>query len=224
MSSRCFLGLLLMSCSSAFFLSVSATSAQAQAGGTLQWRANLAKSQGQTSTGMLLHIEPFDYTSTLSETATQSLLVDGVVESSVVYGAPDSINVETWYKVKVLWRGPEPSVHPATVKETIPEQLRDLRPDEILLMREGGTVIVDGVSITERGVKPLAVTKRYLFVLESLRNASAYTTTLTEPVEVDDQGNIVHPAKMTVFSRSIAGYRGADELERYVQQITQKHL
>jgi hypothetical protein len=159
----------------------------------------------------------------LAETATHSLPVDGVVETSVVYGAPDSINVETWYKVKVLWRGPEPSVHPATVKETVPEQLRDLGQDEILVMRIGGTAVVDGVSITEWAEKPLAAGQRYLFFLDSLKDAGAYMTGLTEPVEVDEQGNLVHPAKKTVFSWSIAGFRDADELERFVQQITQKH-
>lgn len=223
MQSQFLAQLLLTFSASVLFLSASGARAQAPLPGSLQWRANLAKSQGQTRTEILQFEEAGDSTSTLAETITQSLFIDGVVESSAVSGAPDSEYVETWYKVKVLARGPEPRPREAYPSGPIPEQLGELRSDEILVVRLCGTAVVNGISISEHLERPLVESKRYLLFLDPLKHTGAYWTGLTPPVDVDGHGHLVRPAKETNFSRSVAKYRNVTELERDVRRMTQKH-
>lgn len=223
MQSRFVARLLLAFGSSVLFLSASGAHAQAPLPGSLQWRANLARSKGQTRTEIVQFDEAGDSTSTLAETITQSLFIDGVVESSAVSGAPDSAYVETWYKIKVLARGPEPRPREAYPSGPIPEQLGELRPDEIFVIRLCGTAVVDDISISEHLERPLVESKRYLLFLDPLRHTGAYWTGLTPPVDVDGHGYLVHPAKETNFSRSVAKYRKATELERDIQRMTQNH-
>ena len=224
MRSRCRCEIVLILCSSVLFLLPFEARAQAPLAGTLQWQANRARAQGSSTAEIVLGIESFDYTPTLSDIAKQSLFVDGLVESSIVVATPDAFDVQTWYRVKVLARGQQPSANRVAAKVfKIPEQLRDLQSDEIAVRTVGGTAVVDGISITETAEPPLTVGARYLFFLDPTTQPSIYDPTLAPPVQIDKGGTILHPAKKTNFSRSIEGYRDAEELEREVQRAARNH-
>ena len=195
--------------------------------GTLQWYANRAKSGGQTSYAFGPDEGKFDYTPKLEEIVKSYLLVDGVVESTFVYALNNSTHIETWYKIRVLSRGQEPSIimpASAKMKMAIPEQLGIFDSDEVALCEFGGSAVIDGVSLTARGEPPLIMGKRYLFFLDSTAVSNAYTNgSVTRPVLVDENGTIQHPSKKTTYLRSIDGFRDLDELKRYVRQVVQQH-
>jgi hypothetical protein len=215
-------------------LCLSASEAIAQAGSvgpTLQWHANRAKSAGQTSYEFGPDQVGFDYTPKLTEIIKNNLLVDGLVESSFVEAPSNAFSIFTWYKIKVLSRGQEPSVSRMAVKNEIPEQLRMLGPDEIIVRAFGGTAIVDGVTLTVWGEPRLTIGKRYLFFLDSrlvyvpdsMSHQSAYDIGfMTRPLLVDEQGKIQHPSEKTTFLRSVEGFQDVDGLERYAQQVHQQ--
>jgi hypothetical protein len=80
-----------------------------------------------------------------------------------------SRNITTWYKLKIaetISPGKAPSCFPCFNSVEPPGELLPLSPDEVIVARSGGGVIVDGVNvIMESDFPPLSLSKKYLFLL-----------------------------------------------------------
>jgi len=210
---------LIFACSLGLWLISVGVHAQTGMVGTLQWTANRAKAAGQSTYTFGPVLENFDYTPKLAQVVNDDLLVSGMVESSFVEAVPTSFNIQTWYKIKVQMRGPEPSAKNRLMGDAkIPDVLQPLASDEVIVCVLGGTAEIEGVTLTQIVDPPLTLGKRYLLFLEPMTTGAAYHIGfMTTPVLVDERGKIEHPDKVTPFLRSIDWVHDVEELKRYVK-------
>ena len=120
--------------------------------GTLSWRARTAKANGKDRLS-LREPEGFPPVVTSLDQALADysvLLVQPVATQTVV----DDSRIYTWYKGKVVDAFSKRPPAPVELsldklpKEMIPQQLLPLLRDEVLVLRHGGTVTVEQVTIT----------------------------------------------------------------------------
>lgn len=79
----------------------------------------------------------------------------------------DSGLIRSWHKFRVIQTISQAPPLPTYVTRVLPTELSPVAENEILIHREGGTVVVDGVEITsnEEGAPPFRSSQRYLLVL-----------------------------------------------------------
>jgi hypothetical protein len=151
----------------------------------------------------------------LKELILQSLIVDGEVLSSTV-DASDGFEIYTWYRVRVLSRGPEPSWVGVVNGGDVPESLPRPNDGEILVRLHGGTVVVDGITITQDDKPQLTIGSRYLFFLEPLRDGAFVPTYQSWPVELNDNGIINH-ASHSKFAQRFDRFQTLQDLLGYAK-------
>ena len=189
-------------------------------GGTLAWRAQIAKDRGLKSITMGGSHEN-DLQMNLREQLHNSLVIDGEVESSTV-DASDGASIYSWYRVKVIARGPTPTWVVQGHEGRIPASLKSVGEGEILVRLDCGSVVVDGITITEVREPSLTLGKRYLLFLEpyeiSTRPTELFVSTLqTEPTELDRDGSIVH-ARKSSFTDKLANFTSIKDVLDYGKQ------
>jgi hypothetical protein len=79
---------------------------------------------------------------------------------------PDADDVNTWYKFRIselLTEQPNNSLEALT--DRVPQDLLPLQPEEFLIVRNGGKIVVDGVTVTETPRNDLSFDTLHRYVL-----------------------------------------------------------
>ncbi len=89
--------------------------------------------------------------------------------------APSEL-ITSWYKFRILDVVSEGRPHKSFAVRQIPEELLPVGKDEVLVPKEGGTVVIDGVEVTqpEESVAPFRRGRKYLLVLSAVPSAGVY--------------------------------------------------
>lgn len=84
-------------------------------------------------------------------------------------GESPSELITSWYKFKVLDVISEGRPHKSFAVRQIPEELLPVAKDEVLVPKEGGTVVIDGVAVTqpEESIAPFRQGRKYLLILSA---------------------------------------------------------
>ncbi|MDQ3918232.1 MAG: hypothetical protein M3348_07125 [Acidobacteriota bacterium] len=82
-------------------------------------------------------------------------------------GESPSELIKSWYKFKVLDAISEGRPHPSFAVRELPTELLPVAADEVLVPAEGGTVVIDGVEVTqhEESVARFRRNRKYLLLL-----------------------------------------------------------
>jgi hypothetical protein len=139
--------------------------------GTINWYVQMAKAKGEARIGMPAPIiEYVTHFKDINEALTYyNFLIAQPIEAKTL--AYDDNKIVTWYKFKII-RGlskkklrhcescPTPSEAP---KEMLP-----LNPNEILVPKNGGTLVTDGVEVSMRDslFPEFEISRQYLLVLQ----------------------------------------------------------
>ncbi len=133
--------------------------------GTIQWYANKAKQQGETSITVPGPVGiPEQITSLDQALSTYHAFLGTPISAQTQL--IDPYHVVTWYKIKIdetLIAHPNPEV-PA---QTLPTSLLPVASGEIVTYVPGGTVTMDGVkvTVTDQDTHLLTLNTKYLFLL-----------------------------------------------------------
>jgi len=156
---------------------------------SLAWYAQLARQRGQTSI-TLASGETHDYTPPLSDTLRKSLVLRGIVVEHTT-DTSDGFKIRQFYRIHVLAQGAKkPSASTAAVSVQPPTHFQTPSSGEIILYTDGGTAVIDGVSITQPGPALLQIQKPYLFFLTPQSNGIYTLSFNTKPLPLDGQGKI----------------------------------
>jgi hypothetical protein len=140
--------------------------------GTLSWHAQRAKVKGSEEVTIPAPIVEYRGVESLDEAISgyhyTVALAQLVGEHSF---ARDEQTVATWYKFKVkdyLVRQAPTECPICTQQPEVPQELLPLAADEILVLKPGGTVNVDGVTVksVEPGFPAFSRSEKYLLFLE----------------------------------------------------------
>lgn len=127
----------------------SSSSSPSEDKGSLAWQATQAKAEGRTSITIATPDELVAGTETLDDAiAHTSLILAKVFATQVVH---DRFTIYTWRKYHVLERlSSQPMVREHALPESLPGSLLPIDPGDFVIAAVGGTVDIDGVSITMR--------------------------------------------------------------------------
>ena len=118
----------------------------------LRWHAQVAKSNGQREITVPGLIADYDGNAS-SQTTNDVLTYCGVVRAQPLQALSYSVDsnvIATWYKFKILENLSTPNkvACPSCIDSDLPSELLPVAPDEFLLWKAGGSLVVDGVTIT----------------------------------------------------------------------------
>jgi hypothetical protein len=139
--------------------------------GSVKWYARLAKAKGQNRISKASPESSYaDDVRDLNDALRYSHMILGVPleKQSLPYG---ETGVITWYKFKIVEKLSHKELKPCDCMPdnlVAPQEMFPLSADEILVPRAGGTVVVDGVEITEDDSQfpQFALSTRYLLFLK----------------------------------------------------------
>lgn len=140
--------------------------------GTLKWYARLAKAKGQNTISKWSPEATYaDEVKDLNDALSyyQMILAVPIEKQSLPFGDRDVI---TWYKFQIVEKLSHNELKPCDCVPAdlvAPEEMFPLGADEILIPRSGGSVMVDGVEITEDDLQfpQFALSTRYLLFLRT---------------------------------------------------------
>jgi hypothetical protein len=142
--------------------------------------AELAKAKGENSVTVpgvaTLYPNastPEELNGTLSEYAV--VVAEPVQEKSYLSSRPHAEGetpselITSWYKFRILDVISEGRPHQSFAVRQLPEELLPVGKDEVLVPKEGGTVVIDGVEVTqpEESVAPFRQGRKYLLILST---------------------------------------------------------
>lgn len=140
--------------------------------GSLKWYARLAKAKGQNRISMWgPHATYANEVKDLNDALRyyQMILAVPIEKQSLPF---QDASIRTWYKFKIVEKLSHKELKPCDcipADLVAPEEMFPLGADEILIPRGGGSVIVDGVEVTEVDVEfpQFALSTRYLLFLRT---------------------------------------------------------
>ena len=140
--------------------------------GSLKWYARLAKAKGQNRiTKWCPESEYAEGVKDLNEALrySQMILAAPIEKQSFPFEDRD---VRTWYKFKIVEKLSQKELKPCDCMPAdlvAPQEMFPLGADEILIPRGGGSLMVDGIEVTEDdvGYPQFALTTRYLLFLNT---------------------------------------------------------
>ena len=95
--------------------------------------------------------------------ANYSIVVAKPIEAISIQTDPR--NIMTYYKFRVLESLSEKHFRKTAVPENLPSGLSSLKNDEIYVLEGGGSVIIDGVKVTQKGEYEYSPSERYLLFI-----------------------------------------------------------
>jgi hypothetical protein len=140
--------------------------------GSLKWYARLAKAKGQNRISMMARQGTYgDEVKDLNDALRyyQMILAVPIEKQSRPF---EDAGIRTWYKFKIVEKLSHKQLKPCDCVPAdlvAPEEMFPLRADEILIPRAGGSVMVDGIEVTQDDVQypQFALTTRYLLFLRT---------------------------------------------------------
>lgn len=138
--------------------------------GTLQWHARRARAKGLQEITIPTPRWRITGAANLDEALNQfSVVLAKPVEEKSFIWSP--YNIRTWYKFKVrefLSQRDWPTCDVCPAPPDAPADLLPLKRDEILIVRAGGTAVVDGVRITsvDSAFPPFSRSQEYLLFVK----------------------------------------------------------
>lgn len=137
----------------------------------LKWHADKAKARGQKEVVVSGLIVDYDGSNS-NMTTDQMLSYYEVVKAEPVDARSyevDSNVIATWYKFKIKETLSQPTqlACPNCVDSNLPAELLPVQPDEFLLWKSGGSLVIDGVKVTmlESGFPPFKLNQEYLLLI-----------------------------------------------------------
>lgn len=207
-------------CASLLFLSSTFVIAQTTAlPSSLAWWAQVAQERGQKAITLGTG-ETQDYTPPLIETLRQNLVLRGTVVEHTT-DTSDGFKIRQFYKIHVLAQGPNRRpASTSSISVRPPSHFQGSSSDELILYTDGGTAIVDGVTITQPGPDILEAQKTYLFFLTRGSNGIYMLGFNTKPLLLDAQGNIdFTTAGVSKFVRQLRSAHSYSDLEVMAQRV-----
>jgi len=140
--------------------------------GSLKWYARLAKAKGQNRISMMSRESTYgDEVKDLNDALRyyQMILAVPIEKHSSPF---QDAGIRTWYKFKIVEKLSHNQLKPCDCVPAdlvAPEEMFPLGVDEILIPRAGGSVMIDGIEVTEDDVQypQFALTTRYLLFLRT---------------------------------------------------------
>ncbi|HEX8139129.1 MAG TPA: hypothetical protein VF544_16290 [Pyrinomonadaceae bacterium] len=140
--------------------------------GTLKWHAQQAKAKGEQQVVIPAPIERVAHVTNLDEALSRfhltALIGEPVEEKSFAQGED---NIATWYKFRVKEYLSQQSVsecRTCSLPPDVPQEFLPLKDDEILVLKAGGALAVDGVKVInqERDFPEFSKSQEYLLLLD----------------------------------------------------------
>jgi hypothetical protein len=195
--------------------------------GSLGWRVQQAKAKGETKVGLVELCYMADE-GKLDQALQYTTIVTAVPVASAVQVEPDTIL--TWHKFKVSSDLSEAKTCglPCNPAPNPPLSLLPLAHDEIAIPFEGGTVEVDGVTVTVSARRP------------NFRNDEEYTLFLDGSAgsnqvfflaggggqwafRTDKQGTVYHESGISSrLSKEVLSLRTEQQLRKHIQALKSK--
>src|SRR5262245_7334180 len=95
-----------------------------------------------------------------------TVVIAQLIDKTSLVNDPLSLDIDTFYKLKILEKISDPSTPCCSSVAEIPATLSQLMEDEIYLRGIGGTIVVDGVEFTQKEfIGQLLTNQNYIFFL-----------------------------------------------------------
>jgi hypothetical protein len=199
--------------------------------GTLKWHAQQAKAKGEQQVVIPAPIERVAHVTNLDEALSRfhltALIGQPVEEKSFAQGED---NIATWYKFKVKEYLSQQSVsecQKCSLPPDVPQEFLPLKDDEILVLKAGGALVLDGVKVInqERDFPEFSNSQEYLLLLDL--NLSTKVGRLSigpyGVFTIDSNGSLKsvnkkpHPLKQEMEIRHL------NSVERLRANLTERH-
>lgn len=180
---------------------------------SLRWYAQIAKTRGQSVLD-LVSTETYDYSPSLTESLRKDLLVKGTVLSQTV-DYSNGFEIFRWYRVRVLSRGPERTFVNNLEHASIPDSVKHVGSDEIMVRVHGGTAVIDGITITQPGLPTLKDGQSYAFFLDKTPFGFYTLGFETTPVAITSNGSLdASSGGNKRFVRQLRAYHSYEDVQQ----------
>lgn len=184
---------------------------------SLAWYAQIAKQRGQ-KTLILSNPETHDYTPLFHDTVKGSLLIEGTVTESAI-DASDGFSIFHWYTIDPQNKYQRADLHTKNIPHNGVPVLRPNRPGELVVRVKGGTVSVDGVSITQPGPPAMEKGRSYLLFLTPTSEGFYELSFMTRPIPLDSAGKIDHASVgNSRFSRQLVPFGSFSDIRSFAEK------
>jgi hypothetical protein len=191
--------------------------------GTLDWYAQMAAAKGERSVVLESPIPNLDVVTSLNE-ALSNYLVIRAQPIAIRSHVKDKQSIWTWYKFRIMETFSQSSLAKPSNALAAPEDLVPGNPDELLLDYEGGSQVINGISVVQRphGILPFLASKQYILFLAPDASGNGFRIPLgpSGVLIVHNDGSLESASRQTgdllpkEIGNSLARFREAVEARR----------